>query len=63
MAQVKLTSDRGSMEKRIADRLRNSGCDTADTTVQKGDGPTRTFHNLHVKGQGAAPRRVKVEER
>jgi hypothetical protein len=50
-------------EARIQNRLRNSGCDTADHVVQKGDGPTRTFTNIHEKGQGGSPRGVKhVEE-
>jgi hypothetical protein len=34
-------------EARIAARLRNSGGDHADVCVQKGDGPTRTFTNIH----------------
>jgi hypothetical protein len=35
-------------EARIASRLRNSGGDTnPDVCVQKGDGPTRTFTNIH----------------
>jgi hypothetical protein len=40
-----------SMEQRIADRLKNSG-DTAnaDHVVQKGEGPTRTFTNIHHGG-------------
>jgi hypothetical protein len=35
-------------EARITNRLRNSGdAKTADVTVQKGSGPTRTFSNVH----------------
>jgi hypothetical protein len=38
-------------EARIANRLRNSGqTDEADHVVQKGSGPTRTFTNVHHKG-------------
>src|SRR5262245_38187197 len=40
-----------SMAERIAKRLRNSGdAKNADEVVQKGEGPTRTFHNLHNHG-------------
>jgi hypothetical protein len=52
----------GTPEARIASRLRNSGCDTVDTIVQKGSGPTRTFHNVHEKGQGGSSRRVDLEK-
>jgi hypothetical protein len=45
MVEVKRTSP--SNEQIIANRLRNSGGDGADTVVQKGTGPTRTFHNIH----------------
>jgi hypothetical protein len=37
-------------EARIANRLRNSGGEEADHVVQKGSGPTRTFHNIHNPG-------------
>lgn len=37
----------GTPEARIASRLRNSGDPRADVVVQKGSGPTRTFHNIH----------------
>ena len=40
----------GTPEARIANRLRNSGGEEADTIVQKGSGPTRTFHNIHNPG-------------
>jgi hypothetical protein len=40
----------GTPEARIANRLRNSGGEDADTIVQKGSGPTRTFHNIHNPG-------------
>jgi hypothetical protein len=53
MTQVKLTSDRGSMEKRIADRLKPSTAPNADHTVVKGSGPTRVVHAVHSHGQGA----------
>jgi hypothetical protein len=35
------------MEERISNRLRNSGEGLkADVVVKKGDGPTRTYHNI-----------------
>jgi hypothetical protein len=37
-------------EARVANRLRNSGGEEADHIVQKGSGPTRTFHNIHNPG-------------
>jgi hypothetical protein len=37
-------------EARISNRLRNSGGEEADTIVKKGDGPTRTFTNIHHPG-------------
>jgi hypothetical protein len=36
----------GTPEARIASRLRNSGSPDADVVVQKGTGPTRTYHNV-----------------
>jgi hypothetical protein len=46
MVEVKLTGK--SMEQRIADRLKNSGdAQHADVVVQKGDGPTRCYTNIH----------------
>jgi hypothetical protein len=51
MADVKLTSDKGSMEKRVSDRLKNSGGDLpSDAHVVKGSGPTRTHTNLFHGG-------------
>jgi hypothetical protein len=39
-------------EQRIASRLRNSGGDTnPDHCIQKGEGPTRAFTNIHHSGQ------------
>jgi hypothetical protein len=38
------------MAERIANRLKNSGGLEADHIVQKGDGPTRTFTNIHNPG-------------
>jgi len=40
----------GTPEARITNRLRNSGGEEADTIVQKGSGPTRTYHNIHNPG-------------
>jgi hypothetical protein len=43
-------------EARIANRLRNSGAGAKpNTSVQKGEGPTRTFHNIHNAGHPIAP--------
>ena len=46
-----------SMEERIAARLKNSGAGAnPDVTVQKGNSPQRTFHNIHHSaGQGGSP--------
>jgi hypothetical protein len=47
---VKLTSDKGSMQDRINARLRNSGEGKGvkpDVVVQKGNSPLRTFTNIH----------------
>jgi hypothetical protein len=60
MAETKLTSGKGSMEQRIANRLRNSGCDSADVKTQTGTGPTRVWHNIHQRGQGPVSRRVDI---
>ena len=57
MTQVKLTSDKGSTEKRIADRLKPSTAPNADYVVVKGSGPTRVVHAVHDHGQGAGPGR------
>jgi hypothetical protein len=46
--EVKYRSDKGGPEKRIADRLKNSGdAQHADHVVQKGSGPTRAVTNIH----------------
>ena len=55
MTEVKYNTSHhagGTPEARIASRLRNSG-DTknADHVVQKGDGPTRAFTNIHNSRQ------------
>jgi hypothetical protein len=51
MTEVKTRADHpSSMAERISRRLRNSGGEEADTTVKTGDGPQRTFHNLHNSG-------------
>jgi hypothetical protein len=44
MVETKLSGP--SMEQRIAARLHNSGGGDADVIVQKGDGPTRLYHEL-----------------
>jgi len=49
---VKLTSGKGSMEKRIADRLRPSNeHGTADHRSVQGTGPTRVHTTIHHSGQ------------
>ena len=51
MVEIKTHRDHPhSMEERINKRLRNSGGEEADQTVQKGSGPTRTFTNIHHPG-------------
>jgi hypothetical protein len=48
MPDVRLTSDKGSMEKRIADRLKSSGEGAKpDVMVKTGNSPTRTITHLH----------------
>jgi hypothetical protein len=47
-SDIKLTSDKGDMQKRINDRLKNSGAGAnPNVSVQKGEGPTRTHTNIH----------------
>jgi hypothetical protein len=43
----KLTSGKGSMEQRIANRLKPSNAPGADHTVHQGSGPTRTVTTVH----------------
>jgi hypothetical protein len=45
-----------SMEKRIADRLRNSG-EGSDPNIhtRHGEGPTRVHHNIHHAGHYVQP--------
>lgn len=64
MAVERYTSDKGPPEKRIADRLKPS-CDVknADHFVVNGEGPTRVAHAIYSRGQGAAPRHVKAEDK
>jgi hypothetical protein len=51
MVEIKTHRDHPrSMEDRINKRLQNSGGEEADTTVKTGDGPQRTFSNLHNSG-------------
>jgi hypothetical protein len=47
MVETKLNPQHGTMEQRIANRLRNSGGEEADHIVKKGEGPTRTITNIH----------------
>jgi hypothetical protein len=49
--EVKLTSGKGSMEQRIADRLRPSNdMANADQIAQHGSGPTRAVTAIHHGG-------------
>jgi hypothetical protein len=50
MPEVKYNTDKGTPEKRVADRLKNSGGPEADYVIQKGEGPTRTYTNIHHPG-------------
>ena len=50
MVETKLNPQHGTMEQRIANRLRNSGGEEADHIVKKGEGPTRTITNIHPSG-------------
>jgi hypothetical protein len=48
MVDVKYNKEGGTPEQRVAKRLRNSReTSEADHIVQKGEGPTRTFTNIH----------------
>jgi hypothetical protein len=51
----------GTPEARISARLRNSGGDGADHVVQKGDGPARTFTNIHNSANHTRPARKEIE--
>jgi hypothetical protein len=52
--EVKYTQ-KGTPEERIAKRLRNSGEGAnPNHVVQKGEGPVRTFHNIHNAGHPVA---------
>jgi hypothetical protein len=47
-------------EARITSRIRNSGdAKHADSVVQKGTGPTRTFTNVHESGNHQSPPNVR----
>jgi hypothetical protein len=49
--KVHLTTNKGSMSQRIADRLRPSNERTTAThSIQTGQGPTRTSHTVHHGG-------------
>jgi hypothetical protein len=48
MAQVKLTTDKGSMAQRVADRLKPSaGQGAGDVQVTHGSSPNRTITTIH----------------
>jgi hypothetical protein len=51
MSEVKLTSGKGSMSERIANRLKPSNDHhTADHSASHGSGPTRTSSTIHHGG-------------
>jgi hypothetical protein len=51
MADIKLTSDKGDMKQRVADRLKSSGEGASpDWMVKKGEGPNRTITHGHHSG-------------
>jgi hypothetical protein len=50
MVETKLNPQHGTMEQRIANRLKNSGGEQCDTTVKTGNSPQRVFHNIHPSG-------------
>jgi hypothetical protein len=53
----------GTAEARIAARLLNSGADAnPDVHVRKGDGPTRTDHNIHLKGHAGPENPAKATD-
>jgi hypothetical protein len=53
----------GTEEARINNRLHNSGAGAKpNTTVQKGDGPTRTHTNIHHAGHPIAPDTLPKDE-
>lgn len=61
-AEVKLTSGRGSMAERIADRLKPSNdLKNAEVIARHGSGPTRTVTTIHCGNRG--PLGGKGEER
>jgi hypothetical protein len=48
--KTKLNPAHGTMEQRIANRLRNSGGEEADHVVKTGNSPQRVFTNIHHSG-------------
>ena len=66
MAEVKYDKSHhsgGTPEARLANRYRNSGdTKTADHVVQQGSSHSRTFVNVHERGQGGGERRVDVND-
>jgi hypothetical protein len=66
MAEVKYDKSHhsgGTPEARLANRYRNSGdTKTADHVIKHGSSPSRTFTNLHERGQGGGERRVDVND-
>jgi hypothetical protein len=66
MAEVKYDKSHhsgGTPEARLANRYRNSGdTKTADHVIKHGSSPSRTYENIHERGQGGGDRRVNVND-
>jgi hypothetical protein len=66
MAEVKYDRNHhsgGTPEARLANRYRNSGdTKTADHVTKHGSSPSRTYENIHERGQGGGERRVDVND-
>jgi hypothetical protein len=65
MAEIKYDKSHhagATPEARLANRYRNSGDKTADHVIKHGSSPSRTYENIHERGQGGGDRRVDVNE-
>jgi hypothetical protein len=65
MPDVKYTSGKGTEAERVNARLRNSGAGAGNpghTVVKNGEGPTRSFTNIH-HGAGHTPVRGERDDR
>jgi hypothetical protein len=60
MPEIRTSRDHpASMAERVNKRLRNSGGDHADVTVQRGNSPNRTFTNIHYAANHVKSRDVR----